>query len=296
MFKQPKNLCESVIAKEQFNRDWKDDLFLSPACYERFLVDADIPEMQEFGIHMAGMSELREAYWVERTKPDTHTILITVEGEGQLLTEQGAEQITPSTITILPANVPFRFELAPLASGWKMIWILLKDTDSWSSWHQQAKRVTNFEDAERTWSTIQLLHAEIGGRKSFRRFLLAELVRVLNQIEPSDYDTPTRVMAVYNLVESQLHLDWRVSEVAKRCFLSEEQLNRVTLSLYDLNPRSYIVMLRMTRAAALLEHTDWSIKMISGRLGYQDPNNFSHRFKKYHGISPKQFRTKAFAK
>ncbi|MGR5542102.1 helix-turn-helix domain-containing protein, partial [Vibrio campbellii] len=26
------------------------------------------------------------------------------------------------------------------------------------------------------------------------------------------------------------------------------------------------------------------------RLGYQDPNNFSHRFKKYYGLSPKQYR------
>ncbi|WP_394242501.1 helix-turn-helix transcriptional regulator [Vibrio astriarenae] len=291
MFKQEINLCESVIGKSNVNRDWQDGVFLSPACYERFLVDSDIPEMKEFGIHMAGMAELKEEYWVERTHPEIHTILITIDGEGQLITDSGSERILPNTITVLPAKSPFRFELAPLVSSWKMIWILFKDTDSWSSWYDGVKRVTNFDDAERTWSTVQLLHSEIGGRRTFRRILLSELIRGLTRVDSSNYDTPTRVMAVYNLVESQLHLDWRVSEVAKRSFLSEEQLNRVTLSLYGVNPRSYLVKLRMTRAAALLLNTDWSIKMISSRLGYQDPNNFSHRFRKYHGISPKHFRS-----
>ncbi|WP_264875519.1 AraC family transcriptional regulator [Vibrio agarivorans] len=290
MFKQGLNLCESVIGQNEADRQWQDGVFLSPACHERFLVDSDIPEMREFGFHMAGMAELKEEYWVERTTPETHTVLITIEGQGQLATEQGIESIVPHSMTVLPANRPFRFELAPLASTWKMIWILCKDIDSWQGWHERAKRVTNFEEAERTWSTVQLLHAEIGGRKTFRRFLLSELTRVLTRVEPSDYDTPTRVMAVYNVIESQLHLDWRVSQVARRCYLSEEQLNRVTLSLYGANPRSYLVKLRMTRAAALLDHTDWSIKMISSRLGYQDPNNFSHRFKKYHGVSPKHYR------
>lgn len=291
MFKQHINLCESVIGKSNINRDWKDGVFLSPACYERFLVDSDIPEMKEFGIHMAGMAELKEEYWVERTHPEIHTILITIDGEGQLITDSGSERILPNTITVLPAKSPFRFELAPLVSSWKMIWILFKDTDSWSSWYDGVKRVTSFDDAERTWSTMQLLHSEIGGRRAFRRILLSELIRGLTRVDTSNYDTPTRVMAVYNLVESQLHLDWRVSEVAKRSFLSEEQLNRVTLSLYGVSPRSYLVKLRMTRAAALLLNTDWSIKMISSRLGYQDPNNFSHRFRKYHGISPKHFRS-----
>lgn len=30
--------------------------------------------------------------------------------------------------------------------------------------------------------------------------------------------------------------------------------------------------------------------MIALRLGYQDPNNFTHRFRKYYGMSPREYR------
>ncbi|MGL5653403.1 MAG: helix-turn-helix domain-containing protein, partial [Vibrio sp.] len=67
-------------------------------------------------------------------------------------------------------------------------------------------------------------------------------------------------------------------------------LNRVVKQLVGMSPRDYIVALRMKKAVDLLSNKDWSIAMIALRLGYQDPNNFTHRFKKFYGLSPSQHR------
>ncbi|MDW1982431.1 helix-turn-helix domain-containing protein, partial [Vibrio sp. Vb0304] len=47
---------------------------------------------------------------------------------------------------------------------------------------------------------------------------------------------------------------------------------------------------RMHKAADLLQYRAWSIAMIANRLGYRDPYNFTHRFKKFYGISPTRYR------
>ncbi len=116
------------------------------------------------------------------------------------------------------------------------------------------------------------------------------IIRTLTGFEPKSTSTTARVQALYNEIESSLHLPWTVAGMAERVFISEEQLNRVTKSLFNVSPRSKLIQLRMDKATSLLKQQDWSVSMIANRLGYKDPYNFSHRFKKYFGLSPSQYR------
>lgn len=109
-------------------------------------------------------------------------------------------------------------------------------------------------------------------------------------IEPTISTSLSRVQTLFNEVESQLHLPWSVADMASRCFISEEQFNRLTKQLFGVSPRTRLIQLRMEKAADLLRYKEWTITMISHRLGYKDPYNFTHRFKKYFGISPTHFR------
>lgn len=113
---------------------------------------------------------------------------------------------------------------------------------------------------------------------------------MLSRIEHGIPASVSRVQALFNEVESQLHLPWSVAEMAEHCFISEEQFNRLTKQLFGLSPRARLIQLRMEKAADLLRYREWTITMISNRLGYKDPYNFTHRFKKYFGLSPTQYR------
>ncbi|MBD1575932.1 MULTISPECIES: AraC family transcriptional regulator [Vibrio] len=295
MFEIRENLCKSVIGQNLAVRDWQDQIYLADSCKERFVVQSEIAELGAEGITMAGLADLSDGYIVERKLPEIHTLLFTQAGGGRLLTKQGIQQVEANTVTILPEGIPFRFELGD-NNYWQVAWILLPKTHKWQQLDNSAQRVEPTHMCESVWSILNLLHQEgqdrgLQGRSTFRQLLLSELTRILlGSTDSQPSNASLRVQSVFNQVEAQLHLPWTVKEIAKRSFLSEEQLNRISKQLYQQTPSQQLIRFRMEKAADLLRHRDWTIAMIAHRLGYPDPFNFTHRFRKYHGLSPRDFR------
>ncbi|HAS6347093.1 AraC family transcriptional regulator [Vibrio sp. IRLE0018] len=290
MFEKSQKLCKSVIDGYLPKQQWIDEVHLADRCKERFLTLTEIPEWRNADVFMAGIAELKDGYYVERYGVGVHTLLFTLKGGGVLITKEAVKEIPPYSLTILPAKTPFRFEMNPDLAHWDMIWLLPQPTDKWAHIAQMGQTVVSFRESEQIWSLMCLLYGEIGGRTSYRRMLVSEVVRMLSRIEPGIPGSLSRVQALFNEVESQLHLPWSVAEMAEHCFISEEQFNRLTKQLFGLSPRARLIQLRMEKAADLLRYREWTITMISNRLGYKDPYNFTHRFKKYFGLSPTQYR------
>jgi AraC-like DNA-binding protein len=290
MCENRENLCKSVISKMQSKSEWHDDVYLSDMCKERFLTTSDIPELVQEDIFMAGMAELVDGYHVERYGLAVHSLIFTLEGSGILTTADRVELIAPYTLLILPAHTPFRFELNSVDNYWKMIWLLPQTTDKWKHFAELGQTILPYHQCEQIWSLLNLIYFEIGGRTSFRRLLVSELNLLLTGVEPKSTSSVSRVHTLFNEIQSQLHLPWTVKEMAARCFISEEQLNRISKNLYNMSPRARLIHLRMEKATDLLQYREWTISMIALRLGYKDPYNFTHRFKKCFGCSPSRYR------
>ena len=292
MCENRENLCKSVIGKMKPKSVWDESVYLSDTCKERFLTSSDIPELNQEDIFMAGMTELVDGYHVEREGIAVHSLVITLEGSGILTTADRVVIIEPYTLVVLPAHIPFRFELNPVDNFWKMIWLLPQKSDKWKQFSMLGQTILPYHQCEQLWSILHLIHCEIGGRAGFRRLLVSELNLLLTGIESRPSHSVSRVHTLFNEIESQLHLPWTVKEMAVRCYLSEEQLNRISKKLYERSPRARLIQLRMEKAIDLLQYQEWSISMIALRLGYRDPYNFTHRFKKYFGCSPSHYRKK----
>ncbi|BCL72235.1 AraC-type DNA-binding domain-containing protein [Vibrio nigripulchritudo ATCC 27043] len=292
MFGKSEKLCKSVIDSFSVQNEWRDEIFLGDACKERFLSQSDFPEFVKSHLYMAGQSEISGDYHVERIGPDFHTLLFTNEGGGVLITESQVVTIDPHTVTFLPPNQPFRFEIADKKIGWRMSWLLLQNTSKWNVLSKGGRRVEPSSYCEQVWSILSLLYNENEGRGTYRKLYVSELSRMLlgDRSEESPSDSHVRVQSVFNEVESQLHYSWTVKSIAERCFLSVEQLNRITKQLFGCSTQQRLISLRMERAADLLLYESWSVTMIAQRLGYPDPFNFTHRFTRYHGCSPREFR------
>lgn len=290
MCEKPQNLCESVIEQFAIKTEWHDDVHLAPACKERFLTLTEIPEWKRADIFMAGLAELRDGYHVERDKVGVHTLLFTIEGGGVLITPDFVKEIEPYTLTILPVDTCFRFEMNPNKGLWKMVWLLPQNTEAWQHLSDLGQTVVPFRGSEQVWSLMTLLYNEIGGRTGFRQLLISEVQRLVKSVETPISTSLSRVQTLFNEVEGQLHLPWTIAEMAKQCFISEEQFNRLSKQLFNMSPRSKLIELRMHKAADLLQYPAWSVVMIANRLGYRDPYNFTHRFKKFYGTSPTRYR------
>lgn len=290
MCEKPQNLFESVIEQFAIKTEWHDDVHLAPACKERFLTLTEIPEWKRADIFMAGLAELRDGYHVERDKVGVHTLLFTIEGGGVLITPDFVKEIEPYTLTILPVDTCFRFEMNPSKGLWKMVWLLPQNTEAWQHLSDLGQTVVPFRGSEQVWSLMTLLYNEIGGRTGFRQLLISEVQRLVKSVETPISTSLSRVQTLFNEVEGQLHLPWTIAEMAKQCFISEEQFNRLSKQLFNMSPRSKLIELRMHKAADLLQYPAWSVAMIANRLGYRDPYNFTHRFKKFYGTSPTRYR------
>lgn len=296
MFKNNENLFKSVIDDFVSPTEWKDSVYLADACRERFLTVTDIPELEKAGLfHVAGLSELYDGYQVERNGVDVHTLLFTLSGEGVLTTPTGRMEITPNTLTILPADSCFRFEIKDPTIEWKMVWMLLPDDDNWRDIGAMGQVVLPFYQCELVWSLMALLYSEINGRGSYRNLLISELLKLLTGVEAKPLNATMRVQTVFNEIESRLQQPWTVKFMAEKCFLSEEQLNRISKTLFGCSPRAKLIALRMEKAVDLLKYQDWTITMIAHRLGYRDPYNFTHRFRHFYGCSPREYRKRLHA-
>ncbi len=84
--------------------------------------------------------------------------------------------------------------------------------------------------------------------------------------------------------------DLSVNSLADRLALTSNYLSRIFRSTTGETCIEYITKVRMNAAKEMLEHTDKKSYVIAGETGYKNANYFSAMFKKYTGLSPKEYR------
>ncbi len=82
----------------------------------------------------------------------------------------------------------------------------------------------------------------------------------------------------------------RMRDLIDRFHVSESFLSHEFRKETGLSPKQYIVLRRIGEAQSLLESTDKSIGEIETELGFSSGVHFSATFKKYVGMSPREYR------
>lgn len=125
----------------------------------------------------------------------------------------------------------------------------------------------------------------------------ATIAKLLSYVEPPKIETssgnPLQRAKVW--IAENLDEDIKVADVAKRAGVSTSQLQRTFREAMDMTFSAYLAKVRMTKAKELLAGTDEPITSIAFDVGYNDSNYFSTAFRKYEGISPRQYRKQSAA-
>lgn len=79
-------------------------------------------------------------------------------------------------------------------------------------------------------------------------------------------------------------------EVAKRFYFSREYFSKFFKKYTGLNFKEYLTRYRLMRAEKQILETDITILEIAMQHGFSDERQMINSFKKYYGITPKQFR------
>lgn len=119
-------------------------------------------------------------------------------------------------------------------------------------------------------------------------------VFVTGPFPASDGIVPYRMAAVVQYLENvwsgEQMRNVSVSELAQATHFSSRQLFRLFEENYSLGPARAIELLRLARAAVLLQRSNLTIGDIAGRTGYANPYHFSNRFARTYGQPPGAFR------
>lgn len=91
-------------------------------------------------------------------------------------------------------------------------------------------------------------------------------------------------------MHSQNSTQLNVVKCATQCFLSERQMTRRFKLATGETPINYIQRIRIALAREKLNKTKYSIEHICYQIGYSDTNHFRLLFKKYHNMTPTQYR------
>ena len=95
------------------------------------------------------------------------------------------------------------------------------------------------------------------------------------------------------IIHTQYGNPLKISEIAKKLNLNRSYLYKIFKEETDYSLKDYLIQIRMKKSADLLTSTTFHISEIANAVGFPDALAFSKAFKKYYGISPKQYQKSA---
>ena len=154
-----------------------------------------------------------------------------------------------------------------------------------------------FHDIERIKSTLNLLESidRSINNNDFRlkQNLLLDIIGqylVENEFYTQSQIRDEKIEEALNYISRNLHLKINLKCAAKLTNLSYIQFLRRFQKSTGVTPTEYIASLRVQKAKTLLSDTDYRIKEIAEKCGFESEYYFSNFFKKNLGLSPKAFR------
>lgn len=128
-------------------------------------------------------------------------------------------------------------------------------------------------------------------RLKFEELLLYILEKDASAILSLQSSTKTQLNTIElrKAVETNISKNLTIEELAFLCNLSVSSFKRRFAEIYECPPNRWILQRRMEIAAKLLKNSNQKPSEVFYKIGYENYPAFSKSFKKFYGVSPKEF-------
>lgn len=138
---------------------------------------------------------------------------------------------------------------------------------------------------------------QIKGYPSLRKWFLEKVVQACRNINTKKEEQASGMIEKAKAyINENYHRDISLEEVSRSVDISSYYFSKLFKEETGENFIEYLTAIRIEKAKELLHHRENSIKNISIETGYSDPNYFSRIFKKQVGITPTEYRERAYEK
>lgn len=91
-------------------------------------------------------------------------------------------------------------------------------------------------------------------------------------------------------VERNYFNNFRISDLAEECHMSETHFRRVFQEKMNMTPIEYVNFVRIKKACELIDKTDISMEEVAQKVGFITPSTFNRNFRRIVGTSPYQWK------
>lgn len=208
--------------------------------------------------------------------------------------------VTAGDLLLIPAEIPHAYGTSE-AAPWTVHWMHLAGPACRAIEQLLASATAAVIRVGRApeWSNLfekvfRLLSESQSPESLFRSALAAaalldRLVEAHQQAALVD-DMDVRMADCIRLMWQRVNGSVTLDELAQAARLSASHFAASFKRHTKFPPLAYFHRLQMEQAAHLLDNTDLPVKAVATRVGYQDQLYFSRRFRKFHDVSPTQYR------
>ncbi len=273
------------------------------------------PPLQVVWLRDASFGEVTDRGARTPHRHDYHELVWTREGEGLHRIDGTPSSVTARTLTVIGRGQIHVFERGEHLSGAVVRFgdELLDDRGAAAlrgSWSPGASAPPSVPvpagDADRLDALIEMLAAESGrppdGRSlDSERHLLAVLVLWLDRWQDATrterHDGGDPAMALYRRFIGLLERDFArhgdAAHYAEALRVPQSALARALTAATGHGTKELVTERRMLEAERLLRFSDLTVGELAFRAGFSDPLYFSRAFKRRHGESPSEYRSRS---
>ncbi|MFB4162503.1 response regulator [Alteribacillus sp. JSM 102045] len=110
------------------------------------------------------------------------------------------------------------------------------------------------------------------------------------------YQSLDKIERAKKYIDEHVNEAISLEEIAEYTDLSPAYFSNLFKETLGENFIDYVTKRRIEKATAMMKEQAYTLKEISFTVGYKDPNYFSRVFKKYYGLSPKQYQKQTLKK
>lgn len=181
---------------------------------------------------------------------------------------------------------------------WSYIYLRLRGDDVKRAFEEHhfslGVTVVKFSNMDAIFQILSLYNVLSGKNSPDADKIIANAVFLLfessHQIPPTQSKPKQHVEGMVDFIEKNYYKKISVEELAERFYLNKNYIRTIFVKELGLSPKQYIQKMRMERAAFLLTETNEDVSLVAKSVGYDDALLFSKMFKRYHELSPTEYR------
>ncbi len=120
-------------------------------------------------------------------------------------------------------------------------------------------------------------------------------VSKVNEENPIKFESCDRtkiVTSIASYMNTNYGQDISLDRISQNIYLSPVYISRIFKEEIGESPINYLIKVRLSKAADLLENGSSTVKSVARQVGYSDAYYFSKLFKKYYGMPPSEYSRK----